>query len=166
MKSRPLLRLALASCLAALSLCATLVIRIPLPNGGYLNVGDAAVIITGCLLAPKFAFLSAAIGSGLADLIAGYTVYIPVTFIIKGVMALLVALAIERYAKTGKEKKLPLLTFLIAEVIMVLGYYLFEGFLYGFVASLSGVLFNTAQGLVGAIIATLIMSMILRRTKK
>ena len=39
---------------------------------------------------------------------------------------------------------------------MVFGYYIFEGFVYGFIASLANILFNLVQGVVSLIIAYLL----------
>ncbi|MBO5489614.1 MAG: ECF transporter S component, partial [Eubacterium sp.] len=78
-------KIALTALFAALTCVATMVIRIPVPaTGGYLNLGDGFVILCGILLGPAYGFLAAGIGSGLADLLAGYTQYVPGTFLIKG----------------------------------------------------------------------------------
>lgn len=166
MKDKPLFRFAIAGCLSALTLCATLFIHIPLPNGGYLNAGDAVVLISGFLLSPKLAFLSAAVGSALADIISGYTIYSPVTFIIKGAMALLVGIAVTYGKRKNHKTKIPILCFIVAELIMVIGYYIFEGFLYGFIASLPNAAMNLLQGLFGVLAAFIILSVILRRIKE
>ena len=74
--------------LAALTCIATMIIKIPSPLKGYLNLGDCVVLLSGWLLSPLYGFLAAGLGSGLADLISGYGVYVPATFIIKGVRAI------------------------------------------------------------------------------
>jgi len=166
MKNLPLLRIALAGCLAALTLCATLFIRIPIPNGGYLNAGDAIVLVTGFLLSPKLAFLSAAIGSSLADLISGYALYAPVTFFIKGFMSLIVVLSQNTKKRNPEGKRIPYGAFLLSELIMISGYCIFETFLYGFSAAIPNTLLNLLQGIFGITVAVIVVSVILRRIKK
>ena len=43
-----------------------------------------------------------------------------------------------------------------AEIVMVLGYYVFEGFLYGFVESLVNIPANAVQGVAGIILGTVL----------
>ena len=74
--------------LAALTCIATMVIKIPSPLNGYLNLGDCVVLLAGWMLSPVYGFLAAGVGSALADLFSGYVVYAPATFVIKGLMAL------------------------------------------------------------------------------
>ena len=59
-KTRELVKAAL---FAALACVATMVIKIPSPLGGYLNLGDCVVLAAGWLLAPGYGFLAAGIGS-------------------------------------------------------------------------------------------------------
>jgi len=58
-----------------------------------------------------------------------------------------------------------LLSFIIAELFMVIGYYIFEGFIYGFIASLANILFNLSQGIVSIIIALLLHKLIKNKIK-
>ena len=45
----------------------------------------------------------------------------------------------------------------VAELVMVLGYYVFEGFIYGFGASLINIPANAIQGVASIIISLLIL---------
>ena len=65
-------------------------LRIPTALG-FMNLGDGVILIASYFIGPA-AFFSAAIGSALGDLIAGYPVYIAPTFVIKGLMGLVAAL--------------------------------------------------------------------------
>lgn len=135
--------------LASLTCVATMVIKVPSPLQGYLNLGDGVVLLAGWLLAPGCGFLAAAIGSALADVFSGYLLYAPATFLIKGLMAF-VAFFSFRFFK-DKIGNIPgrLAGGLLAELLMVLGYYVFEGFLYGFVPSAVNILPNGVQGVAG-----------------
>lgn len=72
---------------AALACVATMSIRIPTPGtGGYIHPGDAIVILSGVVLGPSYGLLAAGIGSAISDLLGGYFVYVPITFVIKGLL--------------------------------------------------------------------------------
>ena len=141
-------KLVMAAMLATLCCVATLVIKVPTQNG-YLNLGDCVVLISGFLLSPTYGFLAAGLGSALADLFSGYVIYAPVTFFIKGAMAL-----VAHYGSRLLPKKMPkrVLGGLAAEVLMVLGYYVFEGFLYGFGTASVNIPANAIQGLAGLVL--------------
>lgn len=82
-------KIVLAAMLAALCCVATMIIKIPSPLKGYLNLGDCIVLLSGFMLSPVYGFLAAGIGSALADIFSGYVIYAPATFIIKGIMTLI-----------------------------------------------------------------------------
>ena len=81
-----------AAVLAALSCVATMVVQIPSPMNGYVNLGDCFVLLSGWLLGPWYGAAAAGIGSMLVDLLSGYGHYVPGTLIIKGIDALVAAL--------------------------------------------------------------------------
>ena len=82
-------RIVMAAMLVALTTVATMIVKIPSPLKGYINIGDCVVLLAGWSLSPLYGFLAAGIGSALADLFSGYIVYAPATFLIKGLMALM-----------------------------------------------------------------------------
>lgn len=150
-------KIVLAAMLAALTCIATMIIKIPSPLKGYLNLGDCVVLLSGWMLSPLYGFLAAGLGSGLADLISGYGVYVPATFVIKGVMALAAYFVFKALKGKGGELASRIISGIIAELIMVFGYYVFEGFLYGFGASLVNIPANAIQGVAGLIIGTILI---------
>ena len=139
---------------AALACVATMSIRIPTPGtSGYIHPGDAIVILAGIILGPAYGFLAAGIGSCLADLLGGYFVYVPITFAIKGLVALFAALAYKKIAKDSKTAWAGVFAGGIIDMVLVAGgYCLCEFFLYGTAAFLS-VPSNLIQGTGGLIIA-------------
>ena len=131
---------------------------------GYINLGDGVVLLAGWLLSPIYGFLAAAVGSALADVFAGYVIYAPATFLIKGLMALIAA-ALPCLVRIGKEKLLSrLLGGILAESFMVLGYFVFEGFLYGFAASALNLVANFVQAAAGLIVGIILVK-VLERAK-
>ena len=88
MKSN-LKKVVMTALFAALTCAATMSIRIPTPGtGGYIHPGGALVILSGVILGPAYGFLAGGIGSALSDLLGGYFLYVPITLIIKGLVAL------------------------------------------------------------------------------
>ncbi len=148
-------KIVLSALLAALVCVATMIIRVPSPLGGYLNLGDGIVLLCGWLLSPVYGFLAASIGSGLADILSGYVAYAPATFVIKGGMALL-AYSIAKGLRT-RPLTSRLVSGITAEIVMIGGYLLFESFIYGFIPSLVNVPVNALQGLAGLIVGLILV---------
>ena len=136
----------------ALTCVVTMVIKIPSPLKGYLNLGDCVVLLAGWMLSPMYGILAAGLGSGLADLLSGYLIYSPATFVIKGLMALVAFYGYKLLHKKIGSLPALVLSGVTAELVMILGYFVFEGFLYGFVPSLVNIPANGAQGLAGLIL--------------
>ena len=142
--------------LAALVCVATMVIKIPSPLNGYVNRGDCMVLLAGWMLPPAYGFAAAGLGSALADLLSGYVTYAPATFIIKGLMALVAFACLKLLSRRSGKKMgtLPakLVGGILAGIVMVMGYLVFEGFLYGFGPSLVNIPANGMQGVAGIVI--------------
>ena len=146
-------KIVLSSMLSALCCVATMIIKIPSPLKGYLNLGDAVVLLAGWILSPGYAFFAAGIGSALADVFSGYVLYAPATFVIKGIMAIIVCLINKK--KTSLTSRI--IGGVTAEIVMIMGYFLFEGFLYGFAPSLVNIPANAVQGVAGIIIGIVLI---------
>jgi uncharacterized membrane protein len=81
----------------ALVTASTLLIKIPVPvTQGYINLGDAAVIIAALLFGPRTGLIAGGIGLALADWLGGYAHWAPFTLIIKGLEGFLVGLIATR----------------------------------------------------------------------
>ena len=157
-------KIVLAAMFAALACVATMVIKIPSPLKGYMNLGDSVVLVAGWMLSPLYGFLAAGLGSALADLFSGYAVYAPVTFAIKGLMALAAWYIYKVLNKRIKSSASRIISGFVAELIMILGYYLFEGIMYGFGASLVNISANAIQGVAGLILGFLLIK-VFEKTK-
>ncbi|MBQ3258353.1 MAG: ECF transporter S component, partial [Oscillospiraceae bacterium] len=60
-------KIVMAALMAALACVATMIIKVPSPLKGYLNLGDCVVLTAGWMLSPIYGFLAAGLGSALAD---------------------------------------------------------------------------------------------------
>ena len=150
-------KLILAALFAALSCVATMSIRIPTPGtGGYIHPGDAIVILSGVILGPVWGFLAGGIGSALSDLIGGYFVYVPITFVIKGLVALAAGLLYQKVGKTQKSRYAAVVLGGVADIILVAGgYFVCEYFIYGAGAAAS-IPANIIQGIGGVVISCIL----------
>ena len=157
-------KLVMAALLAALTCVATMIIKIPSPMKGYLNLGDCVVLLAGWVLAPGYGFLAAGLGSALADVLSGDVLYAPATFLIKGGMALVAFYGYKVLRKKLGSLISKILSGIAAEILMVLGYFVFEGFLYGFVPSVVNIPANGVQGAAGLILGITLMK-IFEKTK-
>ena len=142
-------KIVLSALLAALCCVATMIIKIPSPLKGYINLGDCVVFLAGWILPYSYGFAAAGIGSGLADVLSGYAIYAPATFLIKGIMALIAHACFNgMHNKLGSASS-RIIGGVIAEVWMILGYFIFEGFMYGFAPSVVNIPANAVQGVAG-----------------
>ena len=76
MKNETIRKLVLSAMFAALCCVATMIVQIP-TVAGYTNLGECMCLLAGLVLGPWYGLFAAGIGSGLADLLAGYAHYVP-----------------------------------------------------------------------------------------
>lgn len=154
--------LAFTALFAALCCTSTLLITVPLPFG-YFNTGDIFVLLAGWCLGPLYGSVAAATGSALADVLAGFALYAPATFIIKGVDALVAYLVwsfLKKLIKKAPDFTARALSAIAGEALMLLGYFAFESVLYGFGGATASLLGNGLQGLCCGIGATLLCAVL------
>ncbi len=150
-KMKPELFLAISSVMVAIVVVFTLIVRIP-TIAGYLNLSDVAIVFASFSFGPFVGLLAGGLGTALADLIAGYPQYIPISFVVHGLEGLLLGLFARFILKRKVKFPYYIVSFLITVAIVALGYYLLEAiFLYDFVAALKGILTNMLQSGVGFI---------------
>jgi uncharacterized membrane protein len=157
-------RVAVIAALVGLAWAFTMIIRIPIPaSDGYFNIGDSVVMFAALLLGPKAGLLVGAIGPTLAD-VFGFPQFVLATAIIKGAEGLFVGL-IAGNVKTAREPAV-IIALTVGIVTIVAGYFIFEAFIYpwlatyipffgvtDFTAAVAEILPNVLQGVVSALIA-------------
>ena len=135
MNDKKIRKLVLAALLAALVCVATMVVQIPSPMQGYVNLGDCFVLLSGWLLGP---------------------------LVIKGVMALVAALMYEKMGRTATSR---IAGGVVSEIIMVLGYFGYASLLLGKgLAAAASIPGNIFQGAVGLVVGVLLVT-VLERAK-
>lgn len=159
-------KLVLAALMAALCTIMTMVIQVPSPMQGYVNLGDCAVLMSAWVLGPLYGGAAAGIGSALADLLSGYAHYVPGTFAIKLVMAVAAALIFRAATKKGLSASSVLLGQIaggvVAEVIMVLGYFAYASLWLGKGLAAASIPGNIVQGVFGLVAATVVYTVLSR----
>jgi len=76
----------------------------PLPPG-YINRGDVVILIAAVTLGPGAGLVAGAFGSMLADLAFGAVIYMPVTFVVKGLEGFLAGFIAYRWLLKKKDRK-------------------------------------------------------------
>lgn len=156
-------KIIMAALFAALACVATMSIRIPTPGtGGYIHPGDAVVILSGIILGPVYGFLAGGIGSAMADLIGGYFIYVPITFVIKGLVALVAGVLYQKVSRSKQTRYLGVILGGITDIVFVAGgYFLCESVLYGVAGAAASVPANIIQGVSGLIISFVLYPVLL-----
>ena len=158
-------KLVMAALMAALACVATMIIKIPSPLKGYINLGDCIVLLSGWLLSPMWGFLAAGLGSALADILSGYVIYGPATFLIKGLMSLVAFYGYKLLKDKCSNLASKIISGIAAEIVMLVGYFLFAGILYGFGPAVVNIPANAVQGIAGVVIGLILMK-IFEKTKR
>jgi len=136
-------------------------LHIPSPIAqGYFNIGDAAIMIAAILLGRKSGFIAGAIGSALADLAYGSFIFIPITFIVKGLEGYIVGAIANKSSDKAPSNTRRIISLVAGALVMVLGYFIFELTVIrlidkslAFTAIIAELPGNLIQGVVSAIVA-------------
>lgn len=123
-------------------------LSIPVP-GGHLYFNDVVIDTAAMLMDPLSAFIACGVGAFLGDLLF-YPAPMFVSLITHGLQALVISLLCRK-----DQPLLALLSFLLAEAVMVLGYFLLEWALYGIASAAAAIGPNVVQGIAGVLIGML-----------
>ena len=141
----------------ALTIVATMFIRIPLPLG-YVNLGDAFIFLAVFILGPVCGVIAGGVGAGIADLF-GYITYAPGTLVIKSAMAI-VAWLVYQLLKTATKKAMfaEIAGGIAGTIVMAVGYFVYEVLLFTTAGvAVLNMPWNLLQGGVGITIAVAVM---------
>ena len=157
MRNTKIRRLTAGGMLAALVAVFTAYVSVPIA-GGYFHPGDAMIALSAIVLGP-YAAIPAAIGSGLADLLAGYTIYAPFTFVIKGLVGLVAGFG----CASGKMNLRSVGALVLAGVVIPAGYFATDCILYGAATAIASLTWNLLQMIVCIAAGCVCMSARLKR---
>ena len=131
----------------------------PLPaTQGIINIGDIGIMITSILFGPIIGGFAGGIGSAIADIIVA-PIYAPATLIIKGLEGFIIGLIANPKEHFEKLNIRDIVAVITGGIIMTLGYFLYETWLYGIPSALLEFILNlTIQfglGCIGGILFAL-----------
>ena len=132
------LQVALTAIFTALTAAATMGFSIYVPaTKGYFNVGEVVVYTTAILLGPVIGAIAGGVGSMLADIILGYTIYAPGTLVIKGVEGFIVGFLASRLKAKVKVMRLlgVLSAGLVALTLWLVGSTVYSGVVEAYIGS-------------------------------
>lgn len=135
--------------MAVLVFLATYLIKVPTLNG-YIHAGDVMVFLSVYLLGIKKGSLASALGASLADLLGGYFIWVIPTFIIKGVMAIL--LGILSFKVLKKYNFNFVVGSVVAGIFQIIAYTAMNILIYGSAGIFNTIISDTFQTSVGIIL--------------
>lgn len=161
------LSIAIIGIFSALICILTMIISIPLPvTQGFINIGDAGVMITGLMFGPIIGGIAGGVGSSLADIFLGYTIYAPATLIIKGLEGFLVGFIADPKKSNSRLNYKDVFAVIIGGITMAYGYFLYEVVIFGVSGALYELFLNgVVQFGLGGIIA-IVFTITARKTIK
>lgn len=142
-------RIALLAVLIALTTVFTLLVRVPTPARGYVNLSDVAVTFASLLFGPWIGAAAGGIGTALADLLGGFAAFAPLSLVAHGLEGLVIGLlALGRRSLSSL-----ILAWLAGSVVMVACYLIGEGLFYtGWPAAIAEAPLNAFQALIGGLV--------------
>jgi len=159
--------LALNGLLIAIVFISTYFIQFQLPfsaTGGLVHVGNVALFTIAIVFGPRRGAIAGAFGMGLFDILSGWFVWAPFTFIVRGVMGFIIGMIAQKGKDSPQKSVLfSIIAILVSSVWMIAGYYATEVILYGnLLAPLNSVPGNITQITIG-LMAAVPLSLSLRK---
>lgn len=164
MQKSNVFKMCCAAVFAALICVSIYAVPIPLAGNGYFNLGDCFIIVAALSIGPLWGGIAGAVGAGLSDLLLGYTYYAPASFVIKWLMAVVSYYIFKAILKTGFKFKVVavVVAAFAAELVMTVGYFVFEIPLYGIGTAVADIAGNAVQGVCGMVAGSLLYSILMK----
>ena len=126
------LSISIIAIFTALIFVVTYWIIIPIPaTGGYINIGDIAVMFTALLFGPIIGGIAGGVGPMMSDIFSPYIIYAPATLIIKGIEGFLIGLISNPRESFGRISYRDILAVLVGGILIPLGYFMYAAFILG-----------------------------------
>lgn len=141
----------------ALVFVATLLLNIKLPiaaNGGLVHLGTAMLFIISMLFGPKKGAIAGAVGMGLFDLVSGWTLWAPITFLARGLQGYIVGKIAWSGGRSGTNAGMNILAAIISIPFMLVIYYIGEAIIFSsWIVPAASIPGNLVQNAVGILVA-------------
>jgi uncharacterized membrane protein len=125
-------------------------LHIPGPSSSYFNLGEVAIYTIALTFGAKAGGIAGGVGSALMDIILGYSIWAPFTFVIKGLEGLLVGKISSQNEKKFDRK---IFAIIVGGNVMILGYAIAKAFLLSWAVVLPEIGIDFAQMLIGGVLA-------------
>jgi len=128
-------------------------VRVPIAGaGGMIHMGDLPLFVFALLYGRKTGALAGAFGLALFDLLSGWTLWAPFTFVIAGAVGWVVGAGAEK--NPGNRRAVYWVSIIITNLVTIAGYYIVEGILYGnWLSPMGSVPVNFLQVMLAAVLA-------------
>lgn len=152
-------QLALDAVFVALTLVFTAFVNIQIPSfggaGGLIHLGNVPLFIAAMLFGKRTGALAGGLGMGLFDLLSGWALWAPCTILTCGLMGFAVGAICEKRKGVGFR----LLAMVVALLIKIVGYYVYESFVMGngLLAAVKSIPGNVVQVVTAAILVFIII---------
>ena len=157
-------RIVLNAVLAALIMVSTFYVNIPiLPStGGLIHLGNIFIFLIALILGPKYS-LAGAIGLTIFDLVSGYAIWAPATFVARLAMAYLVSKI--GYRQTNYTKVIG--SQVLGAIVCVAVYYFYESIVItNFATALLSATADSITLAISIVAVTLLYPVVLNNVKK
>lgn len=127
-------------------------IRLPISiNGGLIHLGNVMLFVSAIVFGKKKGAMAGAFGMALFDIMSGWMAWAPFTFVIRGAMGYIIGFIAEK--REGKNIMYNIFGIILGGIIMIAGYYITEGILYGnWISPMTSIPGNITQIVVGALL--------------
>lgn len=141
--------IALAAVMIALTAVFTLLVRVPTPARGYVNLSDVAITFAALAFGPWVGAIAGGIGTALADVLGGFAPFAPLSLVAHGVEGFVIGLL--GSGRRGLHRMIG--AWAVGGLIMVATYFVGEGlFFTGWGPALAEAPLNLFQAAVGALV--------------
>lgn len=167
MENSKIYNMVINSLFIAIVFVCTFVIKIPWPmsnSGGLIHMGNVALFTIALVFGKNKGALSGAFGMTLFDILSGYAVWAPFTFVIRGIMGYIIGYLAYKNNKGGNSHFYNLIAIIVSSVWMILGYFIANVILYrnisAAIASIPGDVIQIVLGIIVAIPLTKLLKSI------
>ncbi|MTI49650.1 MAG: ECF transporter S component [Firmicutes bacterium] len=153
--------------LIALVFISTYFIQFHLPlslnSGGLVHLGNTMLFSIAIVFGKKKGAVAGAFGMGLFDIIAGWALWAPCTFIVRGVQGYLIGLIANGNDRKGNSVVWNIVAISISSAWMIAGYFIYNIALYqNWAAALSSIPGDVLQTVIGIILGLPLVSALKR----
>ncbi len=152
----------------ALTLVCTMFVNIRLPimgNGGLIHLGNVPLFLAAIIYGKRSGAIAGAFGMGLFDLISGWTMWAPFTFVVVGAMGYTAGLISEKM--NARPIIANSVAIFAALIIKIVGYYFAEVILYqNWIVPFGSIPGNIMQVVLAAIIVLPVVGRIKKTLEK